>query len=185
MPLQEYPFSQYYGWVQDRFGLTWQLILGNPEGDWRPTIVPCLLFGNVAQNRAREALQFYGRVFPDSRPGQLVPYTEPAGPAEVGSVMFGDIELAGVWFAAMDSGAPQPFTFNEAVSFMVKCEDQAEIDTLWEHLSSVPEAEACGWCKDQFGVSWQIVPAHFDELLSRPNAYQHMMGMKKLVIDDF
>ncbi|MEA5155110.1 VOC family protein [Raineyella sp.] len=185
MPIGEYPFSPRYGWVKDRYGLSWQLLLGNPEGDRRPDIVPCLLFGNTAQNRAGEALDYYLSVFPDSRPGQRVPYPEPTGPAVAGAVMYGDVELGGTWIAAMDSGAPQEFTFNEAVSYTVTCADQAEIDRYWAQLSKVPEAEQCGWCKDQFGVSWQIVPADMATLMARPDAYQHMMGMKKLIIDDF
>lgn len=185
MPLGEYPFSPHYGWVQDKYGLSWQLMLGNPEGDWRPTIVPCLLFGDTAQNRAGEALDYYLSVFPDSRRGQLVHYPETTGTAAAGAVMYGDVELAGVWIAAMDSSAPQPSTFNEAVSYTVTCADQAEIDRYWAQLSKVPDAEQCGWCKDQFGVSWQIIPADMGTLMARPNAYQHMLAMKKLVIDAF
>ena len=185
MPLQAYDFSPHYGWVQDRYGLSWQLMLGDPEGDWRPMIVPCLLFGHTVQNRAGEALEFYASVFPDSRIGLLVHYPEATGPAAAGSVMYGDVRLSDTWIAAMDSAVPQEFTFNEAVSFSVACVDQAEIDRYWEQLSHVPEAEQCGWCKDQFGVSWQIVPADMGELMARPGAYDHMMVMKKLVIDEF
>ncbi|WOP17731.1 VOC family protein [Raineyella sp. LH-20] len=185
MPLGEYPFSPHYGWVQDKYGLSWQLIMGDPEGDWRPSIMPCLLFGHTAQNRAAEAMDYYLSVFPDARRGLLVPYPEATGPAAAGSVMFGDVQLGGVWIAAMDSGAPQDFTFNEAVSFSISCADQAEIDHYWEKLSKVPESEQCGWCKDQFGVSWQVVPADMGTLMARPNAYQHMLAMKKLVIDEF
>lgn len=185
MPLGEYPFSKYYGWVQDRFGLSWQLILGDPEGDWRPPIIPCLLFGHTAQDRAREALEYYASVFPESRLGQVVDYPEPTAAAQAGAVMFGDVELAGVWMALMDSSVPQDTTFTAAVSFAVMCDSQAEIDRYWQQLSKVPEAEQCGWCQDQFGVSWQIVPANVTELLARPGAYEHMMGMKKLEIDEF
>ncbi|SDC01641.1 Glyoxalase superfamily enzyme, possibly 3-demethylubiquinone-9 3-methyltransferase [Raineyella antarctica] len=185
MPLSDYPFSPHYGWVQDKYGVSWQLILGNAEGDRRPPIVPCLMFGHTAQNRAREALEYYASVFPDSHIGQLVPYPEATEAAEAGSVMFGDVDLAGVWIAAMDSGVPQPSTFSEAVSFAVVCEDQAEIDRYWEQLSKVPEAEQCGWCKDQFGVSWQVVPSNEPELLARPGAWDHLMEMKKLVIDRY
>ncbi len=185
MPIGEYPFSPRYGWVKDRYGLSWQLLLGNPDGDWRPDIVPCLLFGSTAQNRAGEALDFYLSVFPDSAAGQRVPYPEQTGPAVPGAVMFGDVRLGGTWIAAMDSGAPQDFTFNEAVSYTVTCADQAEIDRYWELLSKVPESEQCGWCKDQFGVSWQIIPANMGGLMARPDAYRHMLSMKKLVIDEF
>lgn len=183
MPLEAYPFSQRYGWVQDRFGLSWQLILTDPEGDLRPTIIPSLLFGHTAQNRAREALEYYLSVFPNSRMGNAVPYAEAIGPAAADSIMFADVELAGMWFAFMDSATPQDFTFTEAVSFAVPCDGQEEIDKLWEQMSHVPEAEACGWCKDQFGVSWQIVPTNMVELMATPGAWEKLLGMKKLVID--
>jgi predicted 3-demethylubiquinone-9 3-methyltransferase (glyoxalase superfamily) len=185
MPLDAHPFSQRYGWVQDRFGLSWQLILTHPDGDPRPVIIPSLLFGHTAQNRAREALEMYASVFPNSRLGQLVQYAEATGPAATGSLMFGEAQLLGLWFAAMDSAVDQSFTFTEAVSFAVYCDNQQEIDSLWMQLSRVPEAEACGWCKDQFGVSWQITPANIDELMTRPGAWQTLLGMKKLVIDHF
>lgn len=185
MALGEYPFSPRYGWVQDRFGLSWQLILTSPAGDPRPTIVPCLLFGHTVQNRAREALKYYQTVFPGSRQGQMVVYPEATGTAAAGSLMFGDVQLLGTWFTAMESVVPQDFTFNEAMSFSVSCDGQLEIDELWARLSRVPEAEACGWCKDQFGLSWQIVPSNMEELLARPGAYQKLLGMKKLVIAEF
>lgn len=185
MPLDSYPFSQRYGWVQDKYGYSWQLILGDPEGEWRPVIVPSLLFGNGVQNRAEEALEHYTQIFPNSRLGNLARYPEQTGPAAAGALMYGDAELNGSWLAAMDSGVPQDATFSPAVSYMVPCDNQEEIDQLWEQLSEVPEAEACGWCQDRFGVSWQIAPANTAELLQRPGAYQHMLSMKKLVIDEY
>ncbi len=185
IPLDTYPFSEHYGWVQDRYGYSWQLMLGNPEGDWRPIIVPSLMFSDSVQNRATEALEHYTQVFPNSRPGLMVPYTEQSGPARPGALMYGDAKLADTWFAAMDSAVEQDFTFTPAVSYSVLCEDQEEIDQLWSKLSEVPEAEACGWCQDRFGVSWQIVPANIEQLLQRPGAYQNMLQMKKLVIDEF
>jgi predicted 3-demethylubiquinone-9 3-methyltransferase (glyoxalase superfamily) len=165
MPLDAYPFSQRYGWVQDRYGLSWQLILTDPAGEPRPAIVPSLLFTGDAYGKAEEAGAFYRSVFDDSKAGQLVKY--PAGMAQdrEGTVMFSDFRLGETWFAAMDSGHPHGFGFNEAISFIVNCRDQAEIDRYWEQLSSVPEAEQCGWCKDRFGVSWQITPQSMDEIM--------------------
>ncbi len=185
MPLDTYPFSKKYGWVKDRYGLTWQLILTDPEGEPRPHIIPSLMFSGKNTNHAEEAIAFYLSVFKDSKQGTFARYTEKTGPANEGSLMFADFMLAGQWFAAMDSGAEQDFTFNEAVSFAVTCKDQAEIDYFWEKLSSVPESEQCGWCKDQYGVSWQIVPENMGELMERPNAFANLMNMKKLVIADF
>ncbi len=185
MPLDEYPFSKRYGWVKDRYGLTWQLILTDPEGEPRPFIVPSLLFTGQNTNHAEEAIGFYTSVFQDAKQGMLARYTEDTGPAKAGSLMFADFTLAGQWFAIMDSGVEQDYTFNEAVSLSVSCKDQTEIDYFWEKLSSVPESEQCGWCKDKYGVSWQIVPENIGELMKRPDAFTHMMQMKKLVISDF
>jgi predicted 3-demethylubiquinone-9 3-methyltransferase (glyoxalase superfamily) len=85
----------------------------------------------------------------------------------------------------MDSAEEQDFTFNESISLSISCKDQEEIDYFWQKLSTVPESEQCGWCKDQFGVSWQVVPENTEELLKKPGAFENMMKMKKLVIADF
>lgn len=185
MELGEYPYSKRYGWVQDRYGLTWQLILTDPDGEPRPFIIPSLMFSGENTNRAEEAANFYISVFENSRVGEVARYQEDTGPAKAGSVMFADLMLENQWFAVMDSGVEQNFTFNEAVSFAVECKDQEEIDRLWGLLSAVPESEQCGWCKDKYGVSWQIVPANMAELMEKPGAYVKMMEMKKLVIADF
>lgn len=185
MPLGEYPFSARYGWVQDRYGVSWQLMLTDPAGDPRPFIIPSLLFGGPAQNRAGEAVDFYLEVFPDSALGNRVPYSEAQGPAVPGAVLFSDFRIGEQWFVAMDAGAEMGSSFDCGVSLEVQCKDQAGIDRLWEALSAVPEAEACGWLADRFGVSWQIVPENIGELMQSPGAYQHLMGMKKLVIDRF
>lgn len=185
MPLDEYPYSKRYGWIKDKYGLTWQLILTNPDGEPRPFIIPSLMFSDTVVNRAEEAILFYTSLFNNAQTGTLARYPENTGPAKEGSLMFADFMLEGQWFAAMDSGVDQSFTFNEAVSFVVTCKDQDEIDYYWDKLSAVPEAEQCGWCKDQFGVSWQIVPKGMEEVMSKPGAFENMMKMKKLVIADF
>jgi len=184
MPLGEYPFSKHYGWLEDKYGYSWQLILTNPGGEERPCIIPSLMFGKDKVNHAEEAINFYIDVFGNSRIGTLARYTEETGPAKKGSLMFADFQLRGEWFAAMDAGTKQDATFNEAVSLAVLCEDQAEIDRLWSKLSAVPEAEQCGWCKDKYGVSWQIVPKNMGELMQKPGAYAHMMEMHRIVIED-
>ncbi len=186
MPLQKYDFSEYYGWVQDRYGFSWQLILTRPEGEERPFIIPSLLFGGAAQNRALEAIEYYVDVCNDAKKGVVVPYHQDTGPARAGrSVLFSDFMLENQWFTAMDSGADQDFTFTEAVSYSIACKDQAEIDYFWEKLSKHPENEQCGWCKDQLGVSWQIVPANMGELMQKPDAYKTMMAQKKIVIAEY
>ncbi|MGO4221988.1 VOC family protein [Lysobacter sp. TAF61] len=166
MPLDKYPFSEHYGWVQDRYGLSWQLMLTDPAGERRPPIVPSLMFTGDAYGKAEAAGAFYRSVFDGSMAGQLVKYPAGMAPDREGSVMYSDFRLGEGWFAAMDSGHPHGFRFNEAISFVVTCRDQAEIDRYWAQLSSVPEAEQCGWCKDRFGVSWQITPQLMDEILA-------------------
>lgn len=185
MDLDEYPFSPRYGWVADRYGVNWQLMLTDPDGDPRPFVIPQLMFCGPVQNRAREAATRYASLIDDSAVGFIAEYPEQTGPAKAGSVMFGEFQLAGQWMSMMDSGVDQPFTFTPGVSFEVRCADQAEIDRLWDALSAVPEAEQCGWLTDSYGVSWQIVPDDVDELFSRPGAYSRMLDMKKLVIADF
>ncbi len=171
MPLQEYPFSERYGWIQDRFGVSWQLILTKPEGEPRPLIVPTLLFVGEAYGKAEEAVDYYVSVFSfkggkDSKLGERIKYPAGALPNKEGTVMFSDFSLAGSWFVAMDGGGEHNFKFNEALSFMVKCDTQAEVDYFWAKLSAVPESEQCGWLKDKFGVSWQIVPSAMDEMMA-------------------
>lgn len=165
MPLEEYPWSKRYGWVQDAYGLSWQLILTDPEGDERPQVVPCLLFANEVYGKAEEAVNFYLSVFEDHKEGSVMHYGEGQEPNRPGTVMFADFKLANLWFAAMDGADGRDYRFNEAVSFIVHCENQDEIDYYWGKLSAVPEAEQCGWLKDKYGVSWQIVPAVMDEMM--------------------
>lgn len=185
MPLDEYPFSKKYGWVQDKFGMSWQLILTNPEGEDRPKIIPSFLFASTNTKRAEEAINFYTDVFSDSKIGNLQRYPEDENNPLSGSIMFSDFQLNNEWFAAMDAGTEHEFVFNEALSMSVVCKDQNEIDYFWNKLSADPENEVCGWCKDKFGVSWQVVPENIKELLNKPDGFQKMMGMKKLVIADF
>ncbi len=166
MPLDTYPFSERYGWIKDKFGLTWQLILTNPAGEPRPFIIPSMLFVNESYGKAEAALDFYLSVFKDARKGSVTRYPAGMEPNKEGTLMFGDFQLENQWFAAMDGGGKHDFAFNEAFSFLVKCEDQAEIDYYWEKLSAVPEAEQCGWLKDKFGVSWQITPVAMDEMMN-------------------
>jgi predicted 3-demethylubiquinone-9 3-methyltransferase (glyoxalase superfamily) len=190
MPLDKYPFSERYGWLQDKYGLSWQLILTNPEGEQRPVIVPSLMFVGKNCDKAEEAQDFYLSVFRDSKPGALFRYGPGQEPDKEGTVMFADFMLEGQWFAAMDSAQEHKFNFNEAISFMVYCDAQEEIDFYWEKLSAVPEAEQCGWLKDKYGLSWQIVPTAMDEMMSsgKPEQLERVtqtfLPMKKLVITE-
>lgn len=165
MPLDKYPFSERYGWVEDKYGLSWQLILTNPEGEPRPPIIPYFLFVGDVYGKAEEASVFYLSVFNDAKRGAIVRYPAGMEPDKEGAVMFTDFRLEGQWFAAMDSAHLHDFAFNEAVSLMVYCNDQKEIDYYWEKLSAVPQAEQCVWLKDKYGLSWQIVPTVMDKMM--------------------
>ena len=167
MPLDKYPFSERYGWIQDRYGVSWQLIYTAPEGKERPLIIPSLLFVGDVCGKAEEASDFYLSVFNNSRRGTVARYPEGMEPDKEGTVMFTDFKLEDQWFAAMDSAHEHNFNFNEAVSLMVNCTDQEEIDYYWEKLSAVPESEQCGWLKDRYGISWQIVPTRMEEMMSK------------------
>ena len=186
MPLQQYPFSEWYGWIQDKYGLSWQLNLVNPEGKERPNIVPSLLFVGEQCGKAEEAINFYLSVFKNSKQGQLSRYPQGMEPDQEGTVMYSDFCLGDTWFIAMDSAHEHKFSFNEAVAFMVYCDTQEEIDYFWNKLSAVPESEQCGWVKDQFGISWQIVPSNMDEIMSNSTpeqlyrVNQAILKMKKL-----
>ncbi len=188
MPKQEYPFSKMYGWVQDRFGVNWQLILTNPEGEPRPSIIPSLMFTKEASGKAEEAAQFYTSLFTNSKIGTVAKYPEGMPGGVKGGVMFEEFMLDGQWFTAMDAGPEHDFRFNEAVSFSVETADQEETDFFFKSMSAVTESEQCGWLKDKYGLSWQIIPKRMGELLSSSDteksgrAFQAMMQMKKIDI---
>ncbi len=166
MPLDAYPFNPRFGWVQDRFGVSWQLAVSEAETAGQPSITPSLLFVGANCGKAEEAIGFYTSVFRNSAVGHILRYGPGQAPDQEGTVMHADFVLEDQRFAIGDSAWPHEFAFNEAISFIVNCEDQAEIDTYWERLSAVPEAEQCGWLKDQYGLSWQIVPAAMGEMMS-------------------
>ena len=188
MPLDKYPFSDRYGWVQDKFGLSWQLILTKPEGEKRPLILPFLMFVGNVYGKAKEASEYYLSIFNNSKRGLITYYPAGMEPDKEGNVMFTDFKLENQWFAAMDSGHKHDFAFNESVSFIVNCDSQKEIDYYWERLSAFPESEQCGWLKDKFGVSWQIVPNQMNEMMEKgtreqiDRVTQAFLPMKKLDI---
>ncbi|GBG56969.1 VOC family protein [Sporomusaceae bacterium FL31] len=164
MPLGEYPFSKWYSWIQDRYGLSWQLMLID-KGKPVQKITPNLLFSNDSCGKAEAAVKYYAETFKDSEIGMISRYGEGEAASSKAKINYAAFKLCGIDFSAMDNGFDVDFNFNEAFSFIVKCEDQQEIDTFWNRLSAVPEAEQCGWLKDKFGVSWQIVPGNMDEVL--------------------
>lgn len=166
MPLGEYPFSKRYGWIADKYGFSWQLILTNPEGEPRPRIIPSLLYVTDSGKIAEEATNFYLSVFKNAKRGALAQYPAGATPNTEGGIMFTDFTLENQWFTAMDGPSSiHTFGFTEAVSLLINCDTQDEIDYYWEKLSAVPESEQCGWLKDRYGVSWQISPTAMNEMM--------------------
>jgi predicted 3-demethylubiquinone-9 3-methyltransferase (glyoxalase superfamily) len=165
MPLGEYPFSKWYGWTQDRYGLSWQLMLVE-EAQGVQKITPNLLFSNIACGKAEEAIKYYTEVFEDSEITMVSKYADGEAMTSKAKVNYAAFKLSGIAFSAMDNAFDVDYNFNEAFSIMVNCKDQEEIDYFWDKLSAVPEAEQCGWLKDKFGVSWQIVPSNLNDLLS-------------------
>lgn len=182
MQLNKYPFSEYYGWVQDKFGFSWQLILNNPGGDKRPKIVPSLMFTKDRDGLAEDAMRFYTSVFKESELNKNLNYYPSNMPDREGKISYADFRIFDQWFAVMDGGKDHDFNFSPAISLMVLCKDQEEIDYYWGKLSAVPESEQCGWLQDKFGVSWQITPSNMEELIKLPGAFKRMMNMKKLDI---
>ena len=179
MELGEYPFSPRYAWVRDRFGMTWQLMLTDPDGDPRPFVIPSFMFGGTNHANAEEATDAWIALFDNARRGALYRYEE-GGPLDAGTVMFTDFTLRGTWMAATDSGTFHDFTFTPGVSMIVSCRDQEEIDRYWAGLSAVPEAERCGWCVDRWGVSWQVVPHNIAELMANAATRDKILHMGKI-----
>jgi predicted 3-demethylubiquinone-9 3-methyltransferase (glyoxalase superfamily) len=144
-------------------------------------LVTCLWFDTEAE----QAANFYTGIFPDAKLGGIHRHTE-AGPGPVGTVMLVEFELNGQKFAALNGG-PQ-FTFNEAISIVVPCDDQAEVDYYWDSLSAGGQEIACGWLKDKYGLCWQIVPAAFFEMIADPDqekvtrVTRGMLGMTRFDI---
>lgn len=164
MELAEYPFSEKYGWVQDKYGLSWQVMfIGDRKIKQR--IIPTLMFVGKQCGKAEEAINFYASVFGAARVSDILRYSKGEEPDKEGTVKHAAFMLEGQEFAAMDSARGHNFAFNEAISFMVHCETQKEIDYYWGKLSADPKAEQCGWLKDKYGLSWQIVPNLMDEML--------------------
>jgi predicted 3-demethylubiquinone-9 3-methyltransferase (glyoxalase superfamily) len=152
MPLDTYPFSERYGWIQDRYGLSWQLMLTNPAGEERPFIIPSLMFTDKIVGHAEEAIDFYCTVFKGSKRGITARYPKGMDPDKEGTIMFADFSILGTWLAAMDSAREHNFTFNEAISLIVPCKTQGEIDYYREKLPAVPEAEQCGVVRHRRGL---------------------------------
>lgn len=189
MDLGSYPFSERYGWVQDRYGLSWQIIYYG-GADVVPKITPVIMFAGSVCGKAEEAVNFWTSVFQEAKVAAIQRFGAGEEPDKEGALKYAAFLLLGKEFGAMDSAYDHNFPFNEAISFIVNCDSQAEIDYYWERLSAVPEAEQCGWLKDKYGFSWQIVPTVLDEMMSKGSADQiarvteAFLAMKKFDLEN-
>jgi predicted 3-demethylubiquinone-9 3-methyltransferase (glyoxalase superfamily) len=188
MDLGTYPFSERYGWTQDKYGLSWQLMSFGGRGI-KQRIIPTLMFvGNLA-GKAEEAINFYVSVFHNATVGDILRYGKNEEPDKEGTIKHASFTLEGQEFAGMDSALQHNFSFNEAISLMVHCETQEEIDCYWKRLSANPKAEQCGWLKDKYGLSWQVVPNAMDEMMKdkdekrKARVTEAFLKMKKFDIE--
>ena len=171
MEIGEYPFSERFGWVQDRYGLSWQITFSGVSRG-KQKITPVIMFVGEVCGRAEEAVKFWTSVFPNAAVDSITRFGKGEGPDQEGTLQYAAFSLLGLEFGATASAYEHAFAFNEAISFIVYCDTQGEIDHYWERLSAAPEAEQCGWLKDQYGLSWQIVPTVMNEMMSKGSKAQ-------------
>jgi len=166
MTIDKYPWSERYGWLIDKFGMTWQIsVVNNPED--KESIRPSMLFTNDLFGKAESAINFYKTIFNNSETEIILHY--PEGDVNAGKVLYSEFKLNNYGIIAMDGPGVHDFSFNEGVSFMVECNTQDEIDHYWSKLTEGGHENRCGWLKDRFGVCWQIVPAVLGKLMSDPD----------------
>jgi predicted 3-demethylubiquinone-9 3-methyltransferase (glyoxalase superfamily) len=179
MELGQYPYSERYGWLVDRFGVSWQLMLSSE----RPLIVPCLLFTREHYGQAEPAIDFYTSTLPASA-------VEILERQEDGKILFSSFSLHNQRFVAMESDLDHEFTFTPAISFLIECDTQAEVDRYWEAFGEGGTTMPCGWLTDRFGVTWQIVPAELFDLINNEDtvkaerAMQAMLKMQKIDLSE-
>ncbi len=185
MPFDTYEWSDKYGWLRDRYGVNWQLSLGRIE-DIGQKFTPVLMFTEKQHGKALQTIRFYTSVFKNSSIVMIMNYSKKDNEIE-GTIKHAQFKLGEQVFMAMDSSLMHGFSFNEAVSFLVECETQDEIDYYWNNLTEGGEEVQCGWLKDKFGISWQVVPAILKELMSDPSRSERVtkafLKMKKFNID--
>jgi predicted 3-demethylubiquinone-9 3-methyltransferase (glyoxalase superfamily) len=185
MALDRYPWSECYGWVQDRFGVNWQLYLGN-TAEVGQRFSPLFTFTGARAGQAEAAITWYTSIFPNSSVMGLARYEKGEGDVE-GTIKHGQFRLNDNVFMAMDSSLPHAFDFNEGVSMVVECDTQEEIDHYWNRLTEGGTESMCGWLKDKYGVSWQIIPSVLSKLMSDPSkaerVKQAFLKMKKFDIE--
>jgi len=186
MPLGKYPWSEKYGWIADKFGISWQLALGKIS-EVGQKITPSLLFTKAQYGRADEAIKLYTTIFKNSSVAGILRFDANEAPEQQGKVKHAQINLDGNVLMLMESAAAHDFEFTEGISLTVYCDTQDEIDYYWDRFTEKGEESMCGWLRDQFGVSWQITPSVLAELMKDPEkankAMQAFMPMRKMDIE--
>jgi len=193
MPLDAYSWSKKYGWVQDKYGVTWQIFLGEKASEQK--LVPTLMFINENNGKAMEAMKLYTSIFPNSKIGNILRYGDGSEghsiPEPAENIQHAHFEIDGYTFFCMDNSYDHQFNFNEGISMVVMTDDQEQTDQYWNALIANGGRESmCGWLKDPYGFSWQIVPKRLIQLMSDSDqekaqkVVQTMMKMQKIIISD-
>ena len=164
MALDQYPFSERYGWTTDQYGLSWQVMFAAGR-EITQKITPMLMFTGSKSGKAEEAIKFYTSVFRSTKINEVFRYGANEAPDKEGTIKYATFTLESQTLSAMDSAHPHNFTFNEAISLIMNCDTQEEIDYYWGKLSADPKSEACGWLKDRYGLSWQVTPTALGKML--------------------
>ena len=184
MPLNKYPWSEKYGWCADKFGVNWQFMLKHESSS---KVMPHLLFTGNNAGKASEAIQYYTSLFDHSKTIKIDTYQK-GEPDVEGFIKYAQFEINDLAFGIMDSSAPHKFAFNEGVSFIITVETQEEIDFYWNYLVKEGAPGRCGWLKDKYGISWQVVPSMLGKLMTNPatapKATYAFLQMSKFIIAD-
>ncbi|MCB0746812.1 MAG: VOC family protein, partial [Ignavibacteriae bacterium] len=184
MPLDKYDWSEKYAWVKDKFGVSWQLDIDKINSPQK--IVPALLFVNDKVTKVKEAVNHYSNIFPYSKLIFSAPHS-----GDDNNLLFAQFSLSGNLFNAMSGQGEHNFDFNEAVSFIINCDSQDEVNYYWEKLTEGGSESMCGWLTDKFGVSWQVVPTEMFKYIGgndkekSSRAMNAMFQMKKLDLNLF
>lgn len=186
MGLDKYPWSEKYGWISDKFNVSWQFALTNPK-EIKQKITPFFTLTRGNYGRADEAIELYSRIFKNVKVQRIQRYGQNEQPDQEGKVRHAIISIGNQDLMLMESAHPHNFGFSEGISLTIHCENQQEIDYYWDNLTEGGAESMCGWLKDKFGVSWQIIPVVLNKIMSDPakagKAAQAFMSMRKLNIE--
>lgn len=186
MPLDKYDWSEKYSWVQDKFGISWQLMSGKLTDVHGQKFTPTFLFTQNQNGRAEEAIHFYMEIFPNSKPEGILKHKEGV---MKGNVMHAQFILDGHLWMAMDGGEGHDFTFTEGISNVIEANTQEEIDYYWNIFAKEGNESMCGWIQDKFGVWWQIFPSIVEETMMNPEkapkAMEAVMQMRKFDLEAY